>query len=240
MSQINSPSTCRNLSQSGGEAKINQPELRLEASPDLYFVRLLIIISLCYIVCGSTSLILVTFASLWTRQSSFTFSLYHSIIMFSCLRLFIALQFLCFHSQIIYLPSISLHCCYCFISSSDSSNTYGYSSTSFIFSLINKEGLAPFKSTVKYPKNAIYKRKSYGPTFGGGLEIYISNNANSNTKSYTHLGGGFYSVPSGVQNTQTILVGSFNFTPDEVEVFYLTWVTLLGDHTMSNRLKRNC
>ena len=109
-----------------------------------------------------------------------------------------------------------------FYSSSDSSNTYGYSSTSFIFSLINKEGLAPFKSTVKYPKNAIYKRKSYGPTFGGGLEIYISNNANSNTKSYTHLGGGFYSVPSGVQNTQTILVGSFNFTPDEVEVFYLT------------------
>ena len=142
--------------------------------------------------------------------------------MFSCLRLFITLQFLCFHSQIIYLPSISLHCCYCFISSSDSSNTYGYSSTSFIFSLINKERLAPFKSTVKYPKNAIYKRKSYGPTFGGGLEIYISNNANSNTKSYTHLGGGFYSVPSGVQNTQTILAGSFNFTPDEVEVFYLT------------------
>ena len=76
MSQINSPTTCRNLSQSGGEAKINQPELRLEASPDLYFVRLLIIISLCYIVCGSTSLILFTFASLWTRQSSFTFRLW--------------------------------------------------------------------------------------------------------------------------------------------------------------------
>lgn len=142
--------------------------------------------------------------------------------MFSCLRLFIALRFLCFHSQIIYLPSISLHCCYCFISSSDSSSTHGYSSTSFIFSLINKEGRAPFKSMVKNPKYAILGRRSFGPTFGGGYEIHISNNANSNTKSYTNFGGGYYSVPSGVQNKQTILAGSYNFTPDEVEVFYLT------------------
>ena len=236
MSQINSPTTCRNLSQNRREAKINQPELRLEASPDLYFVMLLIIISLCYIVCGSTSLILFTFASLWTRQSSFTFSLYHSIIIFSRLRLFGALQFLCFHLQSIYIPSVSLHCCYCFISSSDSSNTYGYSSTSFIFSLINKEGRAPFMSMVRYPKRAVFRRRSYGPTFGGGHEIHISNNANRNTESYTNFGDGYYSLPSGVQNKQTILAGSYNFTPDEVEVFYLTWVTSLGDHTMSKRL----
>ena len=116
----------------------------------------------------------------------------------------------------------SLHCFYCLISYSDTSGGWGYSSNSFIFSLINKEGLAPFKSTVKYPKYAIYRHRSYGPTFGTGHEIYISNNANRNTKSCTNFGGGFYSLPSGVQNKQTILAGSFNFTPDEVEVFYLT------------------
>ena len=116
----------------------------------------------------------------------------------------------------------SLHCFYCLISYSDVRGGWSYSSNSFIFSLINKEGLAPFKSMVNSPQHAIYRESGYGPTFGGGHEIHISNNANSNTKSYTHLGGGSYPVPSGVQNRQTILAGSYNFTPDEVEVFYLT------------------
>ena len=77
-------------------------------------------------------------------------------------------------------------------------------------------------SMVRYPKRAVFRRRSYGPTFGGGHEIHISNNANRNTESYTNFGDGYYSLPSGVQNKQTILAGSYNFTPDEVEVFYLT------------------
>ena len=105
---------------------------------------------------------------------------------------------------------------------SDSSNAYGYSSNTFIFSLINKEGLAPFKSMVKSPKHAIYRNGVYGPTFGGGHDIYISDNANSNTGSYTNFNNIFYHVPSRVQNKLTILAGSYSFTPDEVEVFYLT------------------
>ena len=116
----------------------------------------------------------------------------------------------------------SLHCFYCLISNSDASGGWGYSSSSFIFSLINKEGLAPFKSMVKSPKHAIFRNGGYGPTFGGGHDIYISNNANSNTKSNTYFGSGYYSVPSGLQNKQAILSGSYYFTPDEVEVFYLT------------------
>ena len=105
---------------------------------------------------------------------------------------------------------------------SDSSNAYGYSSNAFIFSLINKEGLAPFKSMVKSPKHAIFRNGGYGPTFGGGHDIYISNNANSNTGSYTNFYNIYYHVPSRVQNKLTILAGSYTFTPDEVEVFYLT------------------
>jgi len=100
----------------------------------------------------------------------------------------------------------------------------GYSSTSnaFIFSLHNKEGLGPFKSMVRHPSRAIYRHSSYGPTFGGGSDISIADNANSNTRSYSQFGiHGDYSVPSGVQEQYTILAGTRSFTPDEVEVFYL-------------------
>ena len=75
---------------------------------------------------------------------------------------------------------------------------------------------------VTYPKYAIYKGLSFGPTFGAGFDIYIANNANSNSNSYSDFGqSNYYSVPSGVQDQYTILAGTRNFTPDEVEVFYL-------------------
>ena len=75
---------------------------------------------------------------------------------------------------------------------------------------------------VTSPSYAIYKNSGYGPTFGNGWDIYIANNANSNTNSYANFGS-YYSVPSGVQDRKTILAGSYKFTPDEVEVFYLGW-----------------
>ncbi|XP_020623012.1 roundabout homolog 3-like [Orbicella faveolata] len=98
--------------------------------------------------------------------------------------------------------------------------SYASTSNAFIFSLRNKEGVAPFKSTVTNPSNAIYKRSSYGPTFGAGHDIFIFRNANGNSASYTNFGYSF-SVPSGVKNKMTILAGFYNFTPDEVEVLYL-------------------
>jgi len=105
-------------------------------------------------------------------------------------------------------------------SSLESSDRYGVTSNAFIFSLRNKEGLGPFKSMVKDPTRAIYRRSGYGPTFGGWHDIKIADNANSNTNSYTYSGYS-YSVPSGVQDRKTILAGTYSFTPDEVEVFYL-------------------
>ena len=71
-----------------------------------------------------------------------------------------------------------------------------------------------------YPSYAVYRGSSYGPTFGGGHDIYIADNANNNTNSYTNFGS-HYSAPSGVQDERQILAGSYKFTPDEVEVFYL-------------------
>ena len=71
---------------------------------------------------------------------------------------------------------------------------------------------------VTNPVHAIYRYSGYGPTFGEGHDIYIANNANSN--SNTNFGDSYY-VPSGVQDKKTILAGTYKFTPDEVEVFYL-------------------
>ena len=96
---------------------------------------------------------------------------------------------------------------------------------------MNKPGWAPVKlpKTVKYSSDraySIYCRSSYGPTFGGGHDIHISNYASSNSKSYSNLGF-TYSPPSGYSHgstfAKTFLAGTYyNFTPDEVETFYET------------------
>ena len=92
---------------------------------------------------------------------------------------------------------------------------------SFIFSLRNKENLPPFKAPLinEDTSYAIYAESSYGPTFGNHA-IYISDNAGSNTYSYTYLANQ-YQAPSGVSDISTILSGTNNFQPSEVEVFYI-------------------
>ena len=92
---------------------------------------------------------------------------------------------------------------------------------SFIFSLRNKENLPPFKAPLKDQNDghAIHPKPSYGPIFGGH-DIEISDNAASNTRSYTSFGYNYQS-PSGVSDPYTILAGTKYFSPTEVEVFYL-------------------
>ena len=92
---------------------------------------------------------------------------------------------------------------------------------------MNKPGWAPVKllQTGKYSSYRWSTDSSYGPTFGGGADIRISNYASSNSNSYSNLGH-TYSPPSGYsyQSTfaRTFLAGSYKFTPDEVETFYET------------------
>ena len=120
------------------------------------------------------------------------------------------------------------HSCFPFLFSLiDSSNKYHYDSKAFLFSLVNKPGWAPVKlpQTGKYSSRAqsIRFSSSYGPAFGGGFDIYISNSASSNSNSYSGLGH-TYSPPSGhsfnSNFAQTFLAGTHAFTPDEVETFY--------------------
>ena len=100
----------------------------------------------------------------------------------------------------------------------ESSGNYGFTRKAFIFSISNKEELDPFVSEVRRPDEAIYRWSGFGPCFGSG--IFIANNANSNSLSYARLGRS-YPAPAAVQNPNTILDGTEDFSPDEVEVFYL-------------------
>ena len=91
----------------------------------------------------------------------------------------------------------------------------------FIFSFVNKDNLAPFKSPVyRYSANAVYTSVNYGPVFGGGNDIRIVNKANANTDSYTNFGY-TYRPPSGytynTDKVKNLLAGTYKFTPNEVE-----------------------
>ena len=69
---------------------------------------------------------------------------------------------------------------------------------------------------IKQGYNAIYASSSYGPTFGGGHDIYISDQSNANTKSYSNIYS--YEMPSFGYNT-SLLAGSFYFKTLEIEVY---------------------
>ena len=105
------------------------------------------------------------------------------------------------------------------------SSSYRDSWNSFIFSLVNRYNLPPFKSNVyRYNRHSIYTSSSYGPTFGGGHDIYIANNARFSTSSYSNFGYTYrppYGYSYGSSNTRSLLAGSYNFKPTEVEVFYV-------------------
>ena len=100
----------------------------------------------------------------------------------------------------------------------ESSGGWGYTRKAFIFSISNKEELDPFVSEVNRTDRAIYRSSRWGPWFG--WDMYIVNNANSNWDSRALLVN-YYYAPAAVQDPDTILAGTFSFSPDEVEVFYL-------------------
>ena len=86
--------------------------------------------------------------------------------------------------------------------------------------------MQPFKCPIINGKNskAIYCDPWCGATFGGGCDLHIVNNANTNQDSYSNLGH-TYQPPAGYQygtsQTWSLFAGSYAFTPTEIEVFYL-------------------
>ena len=93
-----------------------------------------------------------------------------------------------------------------------------YCSQSFLFSMVNPFGVVPSKMPlVKNQQHAgINCTSTYGPTFGGGHDLHVSNNANISGASYSDLGH-TYQLPAGQQNA--FFTGTRNFNVTDYEVF---------------------
>ena len=111
-----------------------------------------------------------------------------------------------------------------FLTFLDSFASYKRSKTSFLFSLRNEDDIAPFKCPISDDQTdkAIYSYFHWGATFGGGYDLHISDNANTNHDSYSNLGHTYQPPPEyqhGTPQTKALLAGTKNFTPTEIEVF---------------------
>lgn len=107
--------------------------------------------------------------------------------------------------------SLKLNCCFF-----SGSQGYTYSTRAFIYSLKNYYGYGYFKKDVNtYPSYATYSYYNYGPTFGGGHDIYVASYASSSYSSYFSC----HSYTSPYCNNY-MWTGSSSFCADEVEVYY--------------------
>ncbi|XP_028391976.1 E3 ubiquitin-protein ligase TRIM33-like isoform X2 [Dendronephthya gigantea] len=100
-----------------------------------------------------------------------------------------------------------------------------HSVSSFLFSLKNKENIEAFKCPIKDGRNdkAIVCHPHCGAIFGGGNDLFISHEANTNRHSYSNFGETYQPPPGfepGTPQTNALLAGSSEFTPCEIEVFH--------------------
>eukprot|EP00013_Stygamoeba_regulata_P025303 CAMPEP_0177651930 /NCGR_PEP_ID=MMETSP0447-20121125/12828_1 /TAXON_ID=0 /ORGANISM="Stygamoeba regulata, Strain BSH-02190019" /LENGTH=430 /DNA_ID=CAMNT_0019155079 /DNA_START=91 /DNA_END=1383 /DNA_ORIENTATION=- len=94
----------------------------------------------------------------------------------------------------------------------------------FVFSLTNPSN-QPVKMDKPGPQSEkfIVDRPDYGPTYGGGHDLYIADNSNTNNQSHANIGHSFLleGFVYGTQNTRHFLTGATNFMIDEIEVFQM-------------------
>jgi hypothetical protein len=90
-----------------------------------------------------------------------------------------------------------------------SSGNYRTDQNAFLFSLEYKEYYTTYDG-----QNAIYDNSSYGPTFGSGHDLYISNSCSQNSSSYCNFPHGY----SGTKS-RCLSGGFYNFKVNEIEVY---------------------
>jgi len=101
----------------------------------------------------------------------------------------------------------------------DSSGGYKACPGSFLFTLANTHGIQPttYLAVVGTNRtNTIYCSATYGPTFGSGHDIYISDNANSNTDSYSAFPNTYGDTTGKGYAT---FAGQNNFQVADIEVY---------------------
>jgi hypothetical protein len=97
-----------------------------------------------------------------------------------------------------------------------------YDANAFIFSLRRFGNPNKQRFNVTRTENAIYRYYSYGPTFGGGHDIYVADNSNTNYYSYCNFGYSYQS-PKNITyesaEAQSYLAGSYTWQTSEIEVY---------------------
>ena len=103
-------------------------------------------------------------------------------------------------------------------SSSPSYGVWKFSKESFLFSLKCHAGLPAVKMGIKAGNEeyAVCYCSIWGPVFGGGHDLFIISNANTNT-SYSNVGN-TYHLPAGATDPH-FLTGSEEFKVTDYEVF---------------------
>jgi len=91
---------------------------------------------------------------------------------------------------------------------------YKNSYNGFLFS-VNQDEIYTSKNS-----NTIYCSNGYGPTFGGGHNIYLCDNCDSTNSSYCNFSDSYYDVKG---RTWEHITGQYNFKCREVEVFKVTY-----------------
>jgi len=98
-------------------------------------------------------------------------------------------------------------------------SSYQYKSdpNAFMFSLTNRDN-RPSKMKQINTIKSIFCHSGCGPTFGGGIDLHICNNANTTASSYSKLGHS-YQHPQPEQGG-SYLAGSEYFQLSEIEVYH--------------------
>jgi len=101
-----------------------------------------------------------------------------------------------------------------------SCGVYQADNSAFLFSLTNPSN-SPLKLKVNPAQSAVLHSSSYGPTFGGGHDLYVSSLSNTNRDSYMNLHSyEFLNGKSGNEGGKFIVGGTDNkFKTVEIEVF---------------------
>lgn len=90
----------------------------------------------------------------------------------------------------------------------------------FLFSLQNPVLSTPEPLKMDYKGGSqfgAYCQSTYGPTFGGGHDLYIADKCNTLNYSYSNLGTSFVAPTGYIPNC--VLAGAYNFTVEEIEVY---------------------
>ena len=98
--------------------------------------------------------------------------------------------------------------------------SYKNDTTAFLFTLRNPHNIPHTKYFIKSHRlgTAVYHKDNYGPTFGGGHDIYLASASNSNSSSYIYFSHSYTDTTGQSEKTFT---DDKYFSTSDVEVFKL-------------------